>query len=127
MSVRKLLRRSILAPTKRLGFVATSGIAVLALTVGFQSNIVAAHGDVTPQAVDASKLKAVGKEWLDTNPHRGDKAAVEVNASGYDQNCARCHGLEVLSGGVAPDLRKLEADCGSLKEEKKAGCLRSGS
>ena len=119
MSVRKLLRRSILAPTKRLGFVATSGIAVLALTVGFQSNIVAAHGDITPQAVDASKLKAVGKEWLDTNPYRGDKAAVEVGASGYNQNCARCHGLEAVSGGVAPDLRKLEADCGSLKDEKK--------
>ena len=36
--------------------------------------------------------------------------AVEIGASGYNQNCARCHGLEVVSGGLAPDLRFLEAE-----------------
>jgi len=36
--------------------------------------------------------------------------AVKVGASGYNQNCARCHGLEVVSGGLAPDLRYLEAN-----------------
>ena len=30
--------------------------------------------------------------------------------SGYNQNCARCHGLGAVSGGLAPDLRFLEAD-----------------
>ncbi|MEO1610780.1 MAG: cytochrome c-550 PedF, partial [Pseudomonadota bacterium] len=37
-------------------------------------------------------------------------AAVEIGASGYNQNCARCHGLEAISGGLAPDLRYLEAE-----------------
>jgi hypothetical protein len=36
--------------------------------------------------------------------------AIEVGSSGYNQNCARCHGLEVVSGGLAPDLRFLEAE-----------------
>ena len=27
--------------------------------------------------------------------------------SAYNQNCARCHGLEAISGGIAPDLRYL--------------------
>lgn len=29
-------------------------------------------------------------------------------SSGYAQNCARCHGLQGISGGIAPDLRYLE-------------------
>jgi len=36
--------------------------------------------------------------------------AVAIGSSGYNQNCARCHGLEVVSGGLAPDLRFLEAE-----------------
>ena len=67
-----------------------------------------AHGDVTPQAVDTSRLPALGEGWRDTNPYRGQAVAVEVGASGYNQNCARCHGLEAISGGIAPDLRKLD-------------------
>ena len=27
---------------------------------------------------------------------------------GFAANCARCHGLQVISGGIAPDLRYLE-------------------
>jgi cytochrome c-550 PedF len=76
-----------------------------------------AHGDVTPQAVDTSALPALGEEWLTENPYRAEEVGVEVweeairiGASGYNQNCARCHGLEVVSGGLAPDLRWLEAE-----------------
>ncbi len=76
-----------------------------------------AHGDVAPQAVDTTGLPAVGEEWLTENPYRAEAAgedvwatAVEIGASGYNQNCARCHGLEVISGGLAPDLRYLEAE-----------------
>jgi len=74
-----------------------------------------AHGDVAPQAVDTAGLPQLGEEWLEENPWRdpaGDSwaAAVKIGASGYNQNCARCHGLEVISGGLAPDLRYLEAD-----------------
>lgn len=77
------------------------------------------HGDVTPQPVDVTGLKPVGTEWLKENPYRADEAqkklAVEIGASGYNQNCARCHGLEVISGGLAPDLRYL--DEGKLGDE----------
>ena len=74
-----------------------------------------AHGEVTPQAVDVSGLPKLGDEWLEKNPWRDPKGehwkrAVEVGRSGYNQNCARCHGLEVVSGGLAPDLRFLEAN-----------------
>ena len=50
-----------------------------------------AHGDVTPQAVDISSLPALGKEW---------KA-----------------GIDAISGGIAPDLRKLDKDCMTMSNE----------
>jgi cytochrome c-550 PedF len=67
-----------------------------------------AHGDVTPQAVDTSRLPTLGAEWRDVNPYRDLPVAVEVGSSAFNQNCARCHGLEAISGGIAPDLRKLD-------------------
>ncbi len=71
------------------------------------------HGDVTPQAVDTEGLEAVGEEIALENPYRlagGEQyeLAKEVGSSGYNSNCARCHGLQVISGGIAPDLRMLE-------------------
>ena len=69
-----------------------------------------AHGDVTPQVVDVSTLKPLGDAKRDANPYRGDQEAIRVGTSAYDQNCARCHGLEAISGGIAPDLRKLDID-----------------
>jgi len=65
------------------------------------------HGNVTPQAVDVGTLKPLGEEWLIENPYRGDDEAIKVGSSAYNQNCARCHGLEAISGGITPDLRKL--------------------
>jgi cytochrome c-550 PedF len=73
---------------------------------------VLAHGNVTPQPVDTTGLNTLGTDWLKENPYRADAAqlakAVEVGALGYYNNCASCHGLEAVSGGVAPDLRELE-------------------
>ncbi len=74
-----------------------------------------AHGDVTPQAVDTSGLPELGEDWLEENPWRDPEGehwarALEVGSSAYNQNCARCHGLGAVSGGLAPDLRILEAD-----------------
>lgn len=73
-----------------------------------------AHGDVTPQAVDTSGLPELGDEWEESNPFRDDEKykarAIEIGSSAYNQNCARCHGLEAISGGIAPDLRYLEED-----------------
>lgn len=84
-----------------------------------------AHGDVTPQAVDTSTLPALGKEWKQDNPYRGNAAAIKIGSSAFNQNCARCHGLEAISGGIAPDLRKLDNDCATQKAAKaQAMCLR---
>ncbi len=67
-----------------------------------------AHGDVAPQPVDTTGLQPIGENWLDKNPYSGNELAIRIGSSGYNQNCARCHGLEVISGGLAPDLRYLE-------------------
>lgn len=85
----------------------------------------AAHGDVTPQVVDTRGLPELGEKWREENPYRGNAQAVTIGSSGYNQNCARCHGLEAISGGIAPDLRKLESDCTSLRvEAKRLACSR---
>lgn len=67
-----------------------------------------AHGDVTPQPIDTTGLDPLGEAWRKTNPYRDNAKAIEIGTSGYNQNCARCHGLEVISGGLAPDLRHLD-------------------
>lgn len=94
-----------MAPQKALW---TFGLLVAA-------GMASAHGDVAPQPVNTDALPDVGEEWLIENPYRDQgmevwQTAVEIGASGYNQNCARCHGLEVISGGLAPDLRFLEAE-----------------
>jgi cytochrome c-550 PedF len=93
----------------RLGFYS----AALAATV--TAGMALAHGDVAPQPVNTDALPDVSEEWLIENPYRdlGEEvwqAAIEIGDSGYNQNCARCHGLGVVSGGLAPDLRYLEAE-----------------
>ena len=98
------------------------------------SSLALAHGDVTPQAVDTTGLEPLGKEWRDTNPYRKPYAkhdlAVEIGASAYNQNCARCHGLEAKSGGIAPDLRLLETGAEGdewFKERVINGAVRDGA
>lgn len=70
-----------------------------------------AHGDGAPQPVDTTGLKPLGEDWHATNPYReaGEQhdRAIEIGARGYNSNCARCHGLDVKSGGMSPDLRML--------------------
>ncbi|WP_417205817.1 cytochrome c-550 PedF [Antarctobacter sp.] len=87
----------------------------LTLSLLMGATVALSHGDVAPQPVNTDALPDVGEEWLTENPFRAMDAevyrtAIEIGASGYNQNCARCHGLEVISGGLAPDLRFLEAE-----------------
>ncbi|EHR69986.1 cytochrome c, mono- and diheme variants family [Burkholderiales bacterium JOSHI_001] len=97
-----------------------SGLA-LALVAGLAQ----AHGDVTPQSVDTHELPQLGEAWRAENPFRANDKAIKIGTSAYNQNCARCHGLEAISGGIAPDLRKLDNDCVSLKDTaKKAACVK---
>ena len=88
------------------------------------------HGDVVPQSVDTSTLPQIGPKWLDDNPYSKGKSdahgeALRIGTSAYNQNCARCHGLEAISGGISPDLRKLDADCMGLADaSKKQACFQ---
>jgi len=103
--------------------------AVLALTLlsGIAS-LALAHGNVTPQPVDTTGLRSLGDAWVTENPYRADKdeyaKAVEIGDKGYESNCAACHGLKAVSGGMAPDLRELDA--GKAGDEWYIGLARRG-
>lgn len=85
---------------------------------------VRAHGDTAPQAVDTHLLKPVKDGPLSENPYRGDAPAAKIGASAFNQNCARCHGLGAVSGGIAPDLRYLPV--GKEGDEYFAQKVRNG-
>jgi len=99
--------------------------ATLSFALAVAAAAALAHGDVTPQAVDTHELPALGTEWRSENPFRQHDKAIAIGTSAYNQNCARCHGLEAISGGIAPDLRKLDNDCVNVRDAaKKAACVK---
>jgi cytochrome c-550 PedF len=78
-----------------------------------------------PQGVDTTGLAPLSDKWRDENPYKGNQLALKIGTSAYNQNCARCHGLEAVSGGIAPDLRLLDRDCANIKNTtKKAACFK---
>jgi cytochrome c-550 PedF len=98
---------------------------ILGLLLGLMAIEVLAHGDVNPQPVDTSTLPKLGEAWVDANPFRGNEKAVAVGAEGYKHNCAGCHGLEAVSGGVAPDLLKSVGDCLDMaSRDQQSNCLK---
>src|SRR6218665_1185537 len=104
----------------RHGLVGLSGLGACAVAA-----LALAHGDMAPQAVDTASLPKLGSEWRAENPFRQNEAAIKVGTSAYNQNCARCHGLEAVSGGIAPDLRKLDNDCATTRDAgAKASCVK---
>jgi len=119
--------RPIHPPTNRRAprpLAAAVRVLALLLTVG-GCVVVAAHGNVTPQAVDTTGLQPLGDDWRNANPYSGNPKAVEIGSSGFNQNCARCHGLEAISGGIAPDLRRLDNDCAGMKDKAaREGCVK---
>ena len=103
--------------------------AVVGLAMGLTASLVYAHGDVTPQVVDVSTLPPLGDDFKDENPYRGNKEAIKIGASAFNQNCARCHGLAAVSGGISPDLRKLDIDADTdqyFRDSVLAGKVRNG-
>ena len=108
-------------PTSPRKLAAAAALAAAAFTSFYAT----AHGNVTPQAVDTAGLPALGDKWRDENPFKTNKLALKIGASAYNQNCARCHGIEAISGGIAPDLRQLDKDCVGLKNEaKQSACFK---
>ncbi|MEK8025304.1 MAG: cytochrome c-550 PedF [Pseudomonadota bacterium] len=113
------------APAPTRSFLSFVQRAVLGTVLASAAGLAAAHGDVTPQAVDTSELQQLGEAWRETNPYRGDEKAIKIGSSAYNQNCARCHGLEAVSGGIAPDLRRLDNDCSNVKQPvRRAACVK---
>jgi cytochrome c-550 PedF len=110
-TLKETLFRRLALGTAALGIVATA-------------TLVQAHGDVTPQAVDTTSLKQLGEEWQSANPYRENADAIRIGDSAFNQNCARCHGLGAVSGGIAPDLRYLER--GDEMDEFFIGKVRNG-
>ena len=93
--------------TERAGRAAVGGAAAfVALCATLFAGGVLSHGDVTPQPVNTDGLEAL-EDWVEENPYRGNELAIEIGTSAYAQNCARCHGLDAVSGGITPDLRAL--------------------
>lgn len=93
---------------------AALALSALLMATTFSARVMA-HGDVTPQPVNTSALPDIqpnNDTWVTENPFRKDPAvyakAQAIGESAYGQNCARCHGLEAISGGIAPDLRYLD-------------------
>lgn len=106
-------------PVHTLAASAAASAAMLACSFAF------AHGNVTPQGVDTTGLPVLGAQWRAENPYRSNALALKIGTSAYNQNCARCHGIEAVSGGIAPDLRQLDRDCVGLKSEpKKQACFK---
>ncbi len=86
-----------------------------------------AHGDTAPQKVDTQGLKEIDSS-VTTNPFSGDNKAIEVGKDAYNQNCARCHGLDGKSGGIAPDLRLLtNGDDEFFLGMVRGGAVRNGN
>lgn len=118
-----------------------NAVLVVGLLAGFIcAGSTWAHGNVVPQAVETQGLTPIkdagvtlnSDGWAEVNPYRNspehDKA-VEIGSSAYNQNCAACHGLEAKSGGIAPDLRMLDAgDAGDewFVERVRHGAVRDG-
>lgn len=103
-------------------------VALAGATAFFAANVMA-HGDMAPQAVDTRTLPQLGDKWLEANPYGASSPAraeaVRIGTSAYNQNCARCHGLEAISGGIAPDLRMFEGDCTAMKNKaQKDACFK---
>ncbi len=98
------------------------------ILAGCVATAIYAHGDVTLQSVNTDGLPELSGEETE-NPYRGNDKAIEVGKSAYNQNCARCHGLGAISGGIAPDLRLLPPDEATdeyFLEKVRNGVIRNG-
>lgn len=108
-----------------MNYIQKLGLAALCSTV-----FAFGHGSVIPQPVNTDGLKPLGKEWLEQNPYVGNEKAIEIGKHGYSENCARCHGLDVVSGGIAPDLRYLDKGLDGdewFLERIRGGAVRNGN
>jgi cytochrome c-550 PedF len=102
----------------------------IALSLLAVTTLAFSHGDVNPQPVETKGLEKIADDVI-VNPLRENPTAIEIGKSAYNTNCARCHGLGAVSGGVAPDLRALDAADDDIDEyfinKVKDGAVRNGN
>lgn len=111
------MRKSAVLAGVTLGYVALAALPVHG------------HGSVTPQPFNTPGLPDLGETWKDTDPFRDNKTAIEIGAHGFLANCAACHGLDMNSGGMAPDLHELptgEEGDEIFKDKVMNGVVRNG-
>jgi cytochrome c-550 PedF len=117
-------RRSRMRSARSLCFVILSSAMLLLV-----AEVALAAGEEA-RDVDTTGLKKLGSEWLKVNPYDpNDKRAVEIGAAAFNENCARCHGLGAVYGGIAPDLRFLpEGEEGDevFSQKVQSGSTRDG-
>lgn len=67
--------------------------------------------------------------FADNNPYSGNPRAIEIGKTCL-ANCARCHGIDVISGGIALDLREklpIGAEGDEIfRERMMNGAIRNG-
>ena len=92
-----------------------------------------AHGDVTPQPIDTTGLEPIKDSdttFAEKNPYSGNPRAIEIGKHAFAQNCARCHGIDAISGGMALDLLEklpLGAEGDEIFRERMVnGAIRNG-
>jgi len=68
---------------------------------------VAVAEEAAPPPANTTGLASLGTDWRKVNPYRGEPKAITQGKSLFAENCARCHGIDAISGGIAPDLRYL--------------------
>ena len=89
----------------------------------FSFEALQADGVTRKGVIEADSIKSARTQLR--APMAGIVKAIKVGTSAYNQNCARCHGLEAISGGISPDLRMLDRDCADLKDAaKKQACYQ---
>ena len=78
----------------------TAVLAALALACG----LAAAHGDVTPQAVDTKDLPPLGEQWRAENPYRQNDTAIKIGSgdAASIENPIRIANEGISSTGATP-------------------------
>ena len=110
-----MTKKKKMKPRRPLSFFASIAAALSASLLVMH----AAHAfEVVKPQVDTGALPAAAKTWDEPNPLRGNKDAVVIGRSAFNQACAQCHGADANgSRSPAPDLRRMGIGCRRIQDE----------
>ncbi len=102
---------------RRMTALSRFGGTVMSRRLAFAGGLAAALVMSAARFRPRGRATATGQHGRPSRPRRAvegreplprQRVGREDRLLAYNQNCARCHGLQVISGGIAPDLRYLE-------------------